>query len=143
MLEADLPAKPGEALPFTGPLKVSSEAQNRLPGYDTVIPLTHVVKHMYICSVGEAASFMTGLHTVFLLLHSGWQQSASGQGSAGYDLVKKNLEGGSGIFDVNQPAEARFLKSRKHQIAGIASLHQHIVQKHFDFSLLSTFLFLC
>lgn len=111
MLEADPPAKPGEALPFKGPLKVSSETQNRLPGYDTVIPLTHVVKHMYICSVGEAASFMTGLHTVFLLLHSGWQQSASGQGSAGYDLMKKNLEGGSGIFDVTSQQKLAFSKA--------------------------------
>lgn len=40
MLEAYPPAKPGEALPFRGALKVSSETQNQ------VIPLTHIVKHM-------------------------------------------------------------------------------------------------
>jgi len=69
MLEADPPAKSGEALPLKGALKVSSETQNHLPGYDTVTPLTHVAKHMRICSVGEAPSFMMGLHAVFLLLH--------------------------------------------------------------------------
>lgn len=38
MLEADPPAKPGKVLPFKGVLKVPSETQNPLPGYNRVIP---------------------------------------------------------------------------------------------------------
>lgn len=44
MLEADPPAKPGEALPLKGALEVSPETQNCLVSYNRVIPLMHVVK---------------------------------------------------------------------------------------------------
>lgn len=44
MLVADPPAKTGEALPFKGALKASSETQNYLLGCDIAIPLTHTVK---------------------------------------------------------------------------------------------------